>query len=72
MECESEKFYLLLSTTFTASMWILSEILASSKCKPNGVFQFVVHGFCISIHKKERDCDIVSETDPLIEVSTPL
>lgn len=50
MQCENEKFYLLLSTLFTGLMWILSEIIGSSKCKPNGVFEFVVQGFCVEIH----------------------
>ena len=48
-ECEKEKFYLLLSATFTGAMWVLSEIIGSSKCKPNGVFEFIVHGFCFNI-----------------------
>jgi len=44
----SENLYLI-STIFTSVMWLLSEIIGSSKCKANGVFEFVINGFCIEI-----------------------
>ena len=72
MECQEEKFYLVLSSIFTASMWVLSEIIGSSKCKPNGVFEFVVTGFCIEV-KRTTNCPpshqhtFVNEENPLLD-----
>lgn len=66
MDCETEKIYLLLSTIFTSFMWILSEIIGSSKCKPNGVFEFAVNGFCVEL--KYEPCDAHSEDDENVSV----
>lgn len=46
MSCEDDKFYLLLATFITGFLWIVSEIIGGSKCKPNGVFEFIIGGFC--------------------------
>lgn len=53
-------------------MWVLSEIIGSSKCKPNGVFEFVVTGFCIEV-KRTTNCPpshqhtFVNEENPLLD-----
>lgn len=37
---------------FTASLWVLSEIIGSSKCKAGGVFEFMVYGFCVEVRRE--------------------
>lgn len=69
MECETEKGYLLASTIFTSLMWILSEIIGSSKCKPNGVFEFAINGFCIEF--KYEPCDVHDENVSVEDDETP-
>ena len=55
MECEKENFYLFISTIFTGSLWVLSEIIGSSKCRAGGVFEFCIYGFCIEISRDTRN-----------------
>lgn len=37
---------------FTGSMWILSEIIGSSKCSAGGVFEFMIRGYCVEIRRE--------------------
>ena len=78
MECEKENFYLFLSTMFTGFLWILSEIIGSSKCKAGGVFEFFVRGYCVEISRDTRNdrpqdgtiVTILEETPLLMDVET--
>ena len=55
MECDQQTLYLFITSIFTGFMWILSEIIGSSKCKPNGVFEFCINGFCVELQYESCD-----------------
>lgn len=54
-ECEKENIYLIFTTLFTGFMWLLSEIIGSSKCSAGGVFEFVINGYCVEISRDTRN-----------------
>ena len=68
-ECEKENVYLLLSTFVAGLLWVLSEIIGSSKCRAGGVFEFMIHGYCIEISRENRieTHTIVESTSLLID-----
>ncbi len=71
-ECEKENIYLLMTTIFTGFLWILSEIIGSSKCSAGGVLEFVVHGYCVVITRETRDTPRDSVLVTTVEETTLL
>lgn len=80
IDCNKEYLYLFITSLFTSFLWVISEIIGSSSCKSNGVFEFIVNGFCVEV-KYENNVDeivvagdddsISSERDLLIKKTLP-
>ena len=48
-DCNKEYIYLLATSVFTSVLWFISEIIGSSSCNSNGVFEFIINGFCVEV-----------------------
>ena len=49
VDCGKEYIYLFITSIFTSILWLISEIIGSSNCKSNGVFEFIINGFCVEV-----------------------
>lgn len=52
MDCSKDNVYLLLTAMATSALWILSEIIGSSKCRAGGVFEFMLYGYCVEVRRE--------------------
>jgi hypothetical protein len=48
-DCSKEYIYLVATSIFTSVLWFISEIIGSSSCNSNGVFEFIINGFCVEV-----------------------
>ena len=62
MECQKDSMFLFLTAMTTGTLWILSEIIGSSKCKAGGVFEFMLYGFCVEVRLETLHAVPGSET----------
>ena len=78
-DCSKEYIYLVVTSIFTSVLWFISEIIGSSSCSSNGVFEFIINGFCVEVKYENiqsedgsiEDLGAVDERAFLINKSLP-
>jgi hypothetical protein len=60
-DCSKEYIYLFVTSIFTSMLWLISEIIGTSSCNSNGVFEFIVNGFCVEVKYETVEAEIERE-----------